>query len=215
VRGSPVSTGMRPVTVTLDPAARYAFVVNAGSDNVSVYRGMSNTSPLHSESRKYGSPFAAGKEPVALALEPTGRYAYVANAGSNDISVFHIHHQSGALASIPGSPFKTGQRPVALAAHPNGRWLIVANRDSADVRLYSIETEHGALAPQGQPVRLPAPPKSMWLNPAGTTLYVLTEDGRRLLSYKVDAAAGSLSQLQGERLTQPITDMTFRVESRR
>jgi len=215
VRGSPVATGKRPVAVTLDPAARYAFVTNADSDNVSVYRGMSNVSPLVSESRRHGSPFAAGKEPVALAVEPTGRYAYVANAGSNDISVFRIHHQSGALASIPGSPFKTGQRPVALAAHPNGRWLYTAHRDSADVRVFSIETEHGALAPKGSPMRLPAPPKALWLNPAGMVLYVLAEDGRRLLSYKVDAATGSLSQLQDERLTQPITDMTFRVESRR
>ena len=209
VQRAPARTGRRPVAVTLDPAARYAFVVNTGSNNISVFRYLTSTMPLLIDSRKYGSPFAAGQEPVALAVEPTGHYAYVANAGSSDISAYRIHHQSGALSALPGSPFKTAKRPLDLTVHPSGRWLFVASRDAAQISVYGIEAGLGALTRAVQELKLPVPPKSLRLDAEGDTLWVLSEDGRRLLHLAVDAASGGLTLLDDERLKQPIADLRF------
>jgi len=208
VRGSPVSTGQRPVAITLDPASRYAYVVNNGSDNISVYRYRNNVTPLIFESVRHGSPYAAGKAPVALVVDPTGRYAYVANAGSNDISAYRIHHQTGALSALPGSPFKAGRYPLALATHPNGRFLYVINRDSADLTLYRIETALGAIAPVGKPLKLPMIPKRLWLSANGEEAYVLSADGERLLRFSLDGESGE-PQLRGNtKLSAPIVDLT-------
>ncbi|MCF6362544.1 MAG: beta-propeller fold lactonase family protein [Gammaproteobacteria bacterium] len=207
VRGSPVSTGQRPVAITLDPASRYAYVVNNGSDNISVYRYRNNVTPLIFESVRHGSPYAAGKAPVALAVDPTGRYAYVANAGSNDISAYRIHHQTGALSALPGSPFKAGRHPLALATHPGGRFLYAINRDSADLTLYHIETALGAIAPVGKPLKLPMMPKRLWLSASGEEAYVLSADGERLLRFSLDAESGEPQLRSNTKLSIPIVDL--------
>ena len=215
VQRAPARTGRRPVAVTLDPAARYAFVVNAGSNDISVFRYLTSTMPLLIDSRKYGSPFAAGKEPVALAVEPNGHFAYVANAGSNDISAYRIQHQVGALSALPGSPFKTAKRPLDLVVHPSGRWLFVANRDASQVSIHAIEKGLGALALAVRELKLPVPPGSLRLDPEGGILWVLSEDGRRLLRLAVDGTTGGLTLLSDESLGQPVVDLAVVAGSRR
>ena len=61
------------------------------------------------------SPFAAGLQPSAVAIDPTGIFAYVANSGDGTISAYSIDPQSGALSAIVGSPFATGLLPAAIA----------------------------------------------------------------------------------------------------
>ncbi len=207
VRGSPVSTGKRPVAVTIDPASRYAFVVNQGSNNISVYRYRNNVTPLYFESVRYGSPFAAGEAPADLAVDPSGRYAYVANSGSDDISAYRIHHETGALSALPGSPFAAGRHPLGLSVHPNGRFLYVISRDSADLATYRIETALGAIALQGKPLKLPLTPKRLWLSASGEEAYVLSADGKRLLHLALDAQSGEPRLRSSTRLSSPVLDL--------
>ncbi len=208
VRGSPVSTGKRPVSVTLDPASRYAFVVNQGSNNISVYRYRSNVSPLIFESVFYNSPYAAGKEPVDLAVDPGGRYAYVANAGDNTISAYRIHHETGALSALPGSPFTAGHRPLALAVHPGGQFLLAVNRDSRDVTLFRIETALGAIVPLGKPLKLPLTPKGLWLSASGDEGYVLSVNGKHVMTFSLNASTGEMALLGNKKMSSEITDLT-------
>ena len=209
VRGSPVPTGKRPVAITLDAAARYAFVVNAGANNVSVYRYYESTTPLMFEGKKYGSPFSTGKEPVALAMEPTGHHAYVANAGSNNISVYHVHHKTGVMAEIPGSPFKAGQRPVDLKVHPEGRWLYVANQHSSTLTIHRVEAGLGALAEDVETVKLPMPPAGLWFDEPDNSILVLGKDRRRVLRYAVDKKSGVIRLVSDKRFPQSVSDFAF------
>ncbi|MGO9038589.1 MAG: beta-propeller fold lactonase family protein, partial [Steroidobacteraceae bacterium] len=62
-----------------------------------------------------GSPFAAGTQPASVAVDPTGMFAYVANAGSDTVSVYAIDATTGELSPIGGSPFVTGTSPAAIA----------------------------------------------------------------------------------------------------
>lgn len=209
VRGSPMPAGKRPVAIALDVAMRYAFVVNADSNNISVYRYLNNVTPLMFEGRKYGSPFATEKEPLALALEPTGHFVYVANAGSDNVSVYRIHRKTGALAPIPGSPFKTGKRPVDLQVHPEGRWLYVANQDSSTLTVHRIEAGFGALAGNEQTVALPVQPAGIWFDESGGSLLVLAKDRRRVLSYSVNDQTGGVRLKSDKRFLQPVNDLAF------
>ena len=38
-----------------------------------------------------GSPFAAGLQPASVAVDPSGKFAYVANSSSNDVSAYTIN----------------------------------------------------------------------------------------------------------------------------
>jgi 6-phosphogluconolactonase len=59
-------------------------------------------------------PFAAGSGPNDVAVDPTAKFAYVVNMGSNSVSAYSIG-SNGALTPIPGSPFVTGSEPVSVA----------------------------------------------------------------------------------------------------
>jgi hypothetical protein len=95
--------------------AQFAYVTNFHDNTVSGYSITSNgaLTPVP------GSPFAAGDGPRSVAVDPTDRFAYVANSNfvtglSFEVSAFSIGF-NGALTPISGSPFVAGNLPNSLA----------------------------------------------------------------------------------------------------
>jgi DNA-binding beta-propeller fold protein YncE len=43
---------------------------------------------------------AAGTNPVSMVVDPAGKFAYVANSSSNDVSMYSIDGATGALTLI-------------------------------------------------------------------------------------------------------------------
>lgn len=62
-----------------------------------------------------GSPFAAGTNPSSVAVDKTGSFLYVTNAGNNNVSAYSINAATGGLTSVGGSPFTSGTNPVSIA----------------------------------------------------------------------------------------------------
>ncbi len=60
-------------------------------------------------------PYATGRNPRSIVIDPSGKFAYVGNVYSNNISAFSIDVTSGALAPIPGTPFPAGVGPASVA----------------------------------------------------------------------------------------------------
>jgi len=59
-----------------------------------------------------GSPFATpGKEAFSVAVDPSGKFVYLANESSNDVSGYTIIPTTGALTAMSGSPFAAGRFP--------------------------------------------------------------------------------------------------------
>jgi len=77
-------------------------------------------------------------------VDPTGKFAYVANNGSNNVSAYTIDPTTGALTAITGSPFSAGSLPQAVAVDPTGKFAYVANR-GGNVSAYTIDPSTGAL----------------------------------------------------------------------
>jgi 6-phosphogluconolactonase len=96
--------------VAVDPTAKFFYVANFSSNNVSAY-GISSNGALTPVS---GSPFPTGVGPVSVALNDTAKFAYVANIDSNDISAYSIA-SNGALTPVPGSPFAARVKPASVA----------------------------------------------------------------------------------------------------
>jgi 6-phosphogluconolactonase (cycloisomerase 2 family) len=98
-----------------------------------------------------GSPFNAGLIPNQLIVDPTGRFVFVTNQESQDITAFAIDPASGALTQLPGSPFLIGAQPVTAAVDPTGRFFYVfatSNVNGADQELlyeYTIDGITGIL----------------------------------------------------------------------
>jgi len=56
--------------------------------------------------------------PVSVAVDPSGKFAYVANESSGTVSGYTIDPSTGALTSIANSPFVAGFVPQSVAMTP-------------------------------------------------------------------------------------------------
>ena len=61
-----------------------------------------------------GSPFAVGIAPTSLAIDPTGKYLYVASQ-SDTVMAYKIDNLSGSLSFIANGSVATGTFPISIA----------------------------------------------------------------------------------------------------
>jgi 6-phosphogluconolactonase (cycloisomerase 2 family) len=123
-----------------------------------------------------GSPFNAGLTPQSMALDATGRFLYVANMQSDDVTGFSVDPVSGALTELPGSPYFIGSQPLATGIEPTGRFLYVAAAGAAGQGLFefNIDGNSGVLTAASGSPQLGIFGTSMAFNPAGNYLYLAT-----------------------------------------
>ncbi len=75
-----------------------------------------------------GSPIPVGDGPIAVAVNEATNRIYVANYGSNSVSVI-----DGATGNLIGSPIAVGDAPDAVAVNEATNRIYVANLDSGSV----------------------------------------------------------------------------------
>jgi 6-phosphogluconolactonase (cycloisomerase 2 family) len=85
-----------------------------------------------------------------VTVEPTGKFLYVTNTQSADVSAYSID-ASGSLASVPGSPFPAGTSPAAITADPSGRFIYVTDYSQNEIRSFSINSNGSLSSIQGSP----------------------------------------------------------------
>ncbi len=111
-----------PITMSRD--GRYVWVVNPTADTVSIIRTASNT---------VVRTVRVGDEPQSVALDPNDRYAFVANAAGNSVTVIRIRKRGRSLSARVDrrigrrGQLITGAEPWNIVASPDGRRVFVAN----------------------------------------------------------------------------------------
>jgi 6-phosphogluconolactonase (cycloisomerase 2 family) len=152
VAGSPFAvqafTNTPGFQISFDPLGRFAYVVsynarNYSTNTVAAYTINASTGAL---SEVPGSPFTARIFPQAVTVDPSGKFAYVANRLSANVSAYTINASTGVLSEIAGSPFAAGTLPEAVRVDPAGKFAYVANSDSGNVSAYTIDASTGALS---------------------------------------------------------------------
>jgi 6-phosphogluconolactonase len=155
--------GSAPLWVSGELNAKFIYVANSGSNDVSAFSTDLSTGILTPIA---GSKLPTGSQPSSVIV--VQGWVYVANAGDNTVSAFTWNQITGALTAVPGSPFPVGNHPVAFATtitdlshSPSGMLLYVANRNSNNVSAFTIDT-NGALHPvAGSPFPVGSGPADM------------------------------------------------------
>jgi 6-phosphogluconolactonase len=159
-----------------------------------------------------GSPFAAGTEPAAVLVDSACNFIFIANRGSNNISVFSVNSSNGFLTPVPGSPFPAGAAPVALASGDG--FLFAANSGSNNVSVYTINTGAGSggfLTPvAASPFATGVMPSALvYFSP---TLYVANSGSNDVSAFTVTLSTGRLTPLTGSPFlvgAQPMAMIAF------
>jgi 6-phosphogluconolactonase (cycloisomerase 2 family) len=159
VAGTTIGAGTNPSSIAVDPTGKYVYVTNQLTDDISSYLTDPNGLLTVIDQDGAGLTKPAGNAPVAMAFDPTGTFAYVANYDSNNISAYSIATGTGLLNLIGTYP--AGSGPVFVGVDPTGNYAFVANEKSDDVSIYAISkatANPGTLSQVGSAVKVGTEP---------------------------------------------------------
>jgi 6-phosphogluconolactonase (cycloisomerase 2 family) len=124
------------------------------------------------------------------------KFAAVASAADNTVSLYAVDAASGALAAV-SAPVGTGISPHAVAGTPDKRYLFVGNEGAGSVSAFGVDPASGALtAIPGSPFPSGSSPSALVLYKVfDTYLYVANAGSDTVSGYAVDTYSGSLIPL--------------------
>ena len=208
VAGTTIATGTGPISVTVHPSGKFAYVVNgvAGSalsgDSISAYSINVTTGALSAIDAD-GAPgtqatIATGSEPKAIAIDPTGQFAYVANYGSgtasHTVSAYTLDQTTGALTYVVS--YTPGTGPTSIAIDPTGKFAYVANSTSDDVSAYTISASGVLTAAASGAIAAETAPRSVAVADTGSGMYAYVANaGSGTVSAYTIGASGVLTAL--------------------
>ena len=121
--------------VVLSDDGRWLLVVNAGSNDLSVFsvtkRGL----------RLMDIEPVGGVQPVSAAIHRD--LIYVVNAGDDSVSALRLDHRGG-LTPLPGSSVPlsaAGAGPAQIGFSPDGRFVLATEKTTNMIAVYQIDTD--------------------------------------------------------------------------
>src|SRR6478735_7465736 len=178
-----------------------------------------------------------GLSPAHMLVDPTGKWAIVANYGNGagsegtSIAVFAIG-ADGKLADTPTAfvphapkpkrldpaapPPRNGNPPTShphcVLLSPDSRFLLVAEKGFDEIVVYRFDVATGALTPNSVPAveatKFGAAPRHLAFGKTGKYLYVCYEAGRAVSTFAYDSAKGTLSPLDTQSTLPPDAPQT-------
>jgi len=140
--------------IAMHPNDKYLYVTN-NNQTLTAFAIDRTTGKL----TQIGAPVPTGWQPDSLAIDPSGRFAYVANHSSDSISAYRIDQQTGALSSL-GPEVATGRNPTGPVFDPSGKYLYIIGFRDGQIWRYAFnaatgQLDTGTLASSGNcPLRL-------------------------------------------------------------
>lgn len=128
-----IAAGIDPISLAVDPQGRSLYVANnvlpddPTTAAVETRNGTVTMLPIGADGRLgAGTQYTAAILPQFVLVDPNGSAVYVANSGSNSVSVFNRDATTGALT--PRTALSVGTSPWGMGLTPNGgRYMYVAN----------------------------------------------------------------------------------------
>ncbi len=139
-----------------------------------------------------GVPVAAGIQPTAIALDPSGSHLYVTDSGNSSVLGWNV--SAGSLTPISGSPFTAGGSPSAIVIDATGKFAYVANAQDSNVTGYTISNGQlsriATFATDTQPI-------AIGIDPAmNQYLYTINFLSNTVSGFQLNATNGSLLNSQ-------------------
>ena len=128
--------------IAFHPNGRKLFVVDFDSSGIKIWRSDLTSPPL---------TIPTAETPYKIAIDPSGRFAYVLNAKPT-ISAYLYDHRSESLSIMPGGPYAIEGLPSALDFDKSGNMLYVSTTSPDSVIAFRVDSASGALVRVGTPI---------------------------------------------------------------
>jgi 6-phosphogluconolactonase len=133
--------------------------------------------------------------PNAAVMAPNGKYLYVTNGASADVSAYSV--AGGVLTQLTNSPFAAGGTPDGITITPNGKFVYVANQGDGTISAYSAAG--GALKQlKASPFAdgSGTGPTAMAVDKSGEHLFVTNQSTSTIAVYTI-GGSGAIAQISG------------------
>jgi 6-phosphogluconolactonase len=142
-----------------------------------------------------------------MVIDSAGKYLYVGNSGSYDISVFSIDSGTGALTPVPQiskqPTFTIGMTPFKMQLAPSGNILYVTGQATTGV-VQAFSVNAGVFSNQpiaGSPYTTGNAPYGLAIDSSGKFLYTANTIDASISEFKINSD-GSLTALAGSPIGQ-------------
>lgn len=147
------SLGADPCYVYVAAGGKFVLIANYTGGNVTVFPVQRDGSLGAATDMQQASGSSINRErqegPHAhfITLDPTNRFAYSCDLGTDKIMVFRFDARNGKL--LPGEPpwvqVKPGAGPRHLAFHPSGKYVFVVNELHSTISAFARDPGKGSL----------------------------------------------------------------------
>jgi len=181
-----IATALDALSLTVDPTSRYVYVTGSTNSGGVIYQYTIGTAgvlaPMTPQS--VATSVLTNDSAASVVVDPTGRYAYVANQFNNTLSQFTIG-PGGALSPMSPLSVPTGPTPYSVIVDSTGKYVYVANSASNTISQYTIGTS-GALVPMTpSSVATGAGPRCITVDPTGRYVYVANSASNTISQYTI------------------------------
>jgi len=141
--GTPVAVpGTTQVgTLALTPDGQFLYATDTLNDRVWMFSINSVGLPM-----RMPATVATGRNPIGIVVDASGKFAYVANWISNDVSAYTITAGTGALVGASSTvQLEVGCSPQELATDPGSKFLFVSCAPLSKIAEFAIDSTTGKL----------------------------------------------------------------------
>lgn len=194
---------VNPSFLLLNPSGDVLYTVHGDQQEVSAFQVDRSSGRLTLLNRQS----CLGKNPVHLALDPTGHHLVVSNHITGTLAVLPVASDGALLpvsqlVQLQGEPGPHRKEQPFAKPHfnpfdPSGRWVLVPDKGLDKVFVFRFED--GRLTPAPVPhvvCREGSGPRHLTFHPQRPWVYVVNELDSTVAAYHFDAATGQLEPFQ-------------------
>lgn len=183
--------------IVLDPATRFAYACDLGTDKIMIFRFDARRGKLIPNTTP-SVQVKPGAGPRHLTFHPGGKYAYVINELHATVTAFAHDQVRGNLKGVQTVPtlpkdFTGVDTGADIHVSPNGRFLYCSNRGHDSIAAFKIDPRNGTLTFIAHESTGGKTPRNFAIDPTGTFLLVANQNSDNVITFRRDRKTGRLS----------------------
>jgi 6-phosphogluconolactonase len=199
--------GGAPCYVSVDQTGRFVYVANYMGGNAAAFpvRADGGLEPASAVVQHSGSGVnprrQEGPHAHSITLDPTNRFAFVADLGIDKVMIYQLDLEGGTLPSHTPSylAVEAGAGPRHMAFHPNGRYAYLITEMGNTIIAYAYDAARGTLDARQTVPALPvdftgkSTCADIHIAPSGKFLYGSNRGHDSIVIYTIDEETGLLT----------------------
>ena len=182
-------------STVLSPNNRFLYVSDLGTDKLMIYAFDAKSGQLTPEDTTL--KLAAGSGPRHFIFHPNGKWAYLVQELSGNVTVFQYNNgklsPQQTVSTLPAG-FAKPFTAADILISPDGKFLYTSVRDEANLlSIFSINPSTGQLTLKGHQSVLGKTPRNFNFDPSGNFLLVANQNSDDVVVFKVNRKTGALS----------------------